>query len=105
MLKVISRSIAKRLREVDFFGRYGGEEFVVILPETSLEKAVAVLEKIRAEIANTAFNYKDEPLAITLSMGITEFRAGDTTESVFSRADRALYSAKASGRNRCQVAE
>ncbi len=105
VLKVISRSIAKRLREVDFFGRYGGEEFVVILPETSLEKAVAVLEKIRAAIANTAFNYKEEPLAITLSMGITEFRAGDTTESVFARADRALYSAKASGRNRCQVAE
>jgi diguanylate cyclase len=105
VLKVISRSIAKRLREVDFFGRYGGEEFVVILPETSLEKAVAVLEKIRAAIANTAFNYKDEPLAITLSMGITEFRAGDTTDSAFARADRALYSAKASGRNRCQVAE
>ena len=105
VLTVISRSIAKRLREVDFFGRYGGEEFVVILPETPLEKAVAVLEKIRAAIANTAFNYKDEPLAITLSMGITEFRAGDSTESVFARADRALYAAKASGRNRCQVAE
>lgn len=105
VLKVISRSIAKRLREVDFFGRYGGEEFVVIMPETSLDKAVAVLEKIRAAIANTAFNYKDEPLAITLSMGITEFKPGDTTESVFARADRALYKAKAAGRNRCQVAE
>ncbi|MGM8225079.1 GGDEF domain-containing protein [Cellvibrio sp. ARAG 10.3] len=105
VLKVISRSIAKRLREVDFFGRYGGEEFVVIMPETPLDKAVAVLEKIRAAIANTAFNYKEEPLAITLSMGITEFRPGDTTDSVFARADRALYSAKAGGRNRCVVAE
>lgn len=105
VLKVISRSIAKRLREVDFFGRYGGEEFVVIMPETPLEKAVTVLEKIRAAIANTAFNYKEEPLAITLSMGVTEFRPGDTTDSVFARADRALYSAKAGGRNRCVVAE
>ena len=105
VLKVISRSIAKRLREVDFFGRYGGEEFVVIMPETPLDKAVAVLEKIRAAIANTAFNYKEEPLAITLSMGVTEFRPGDTTDSVFARADRALYSAKAGGRNRCVVAE
>jgi diguanylate cyclase len=103
VLKVISRSIAKRLREVDFFGRYGGEEFVVILPETSLENAHALLEKIRAAIASTAFNYKDEPLAITLSVGITEFKRGDNIESAFARADKALYAAKANGRNRCQV--
>lgn len=103
VLKVISRSIAKRLRDVDFFGRYGGEEFVVILPETSLENAHALLEKIRAAIASTSFNYKEEPLAITLSVGITEFKEGDNIESAFARADKALYAAKANGRNRCQI--
>src|SRR5690606_34574310 len=66
VLKVISRSIAKRLRQVDFFGRYGGEEFVVIMPETNSEQACSVLEKIRIAIAETAFNYKGQPLPITL---------------------------------------
>lgn len=103
VLKVISRSIAKRLRQVDFFGRYGGEEFVVILPETNLENAHNLLEKIRAAIAGTSFNYKDEPLVITLSLGITEFRAGDTIETALTRADKALYAAKAQGRNRCEI--
>lgn len=105
VLKIISRSIAQRLREVDFFGRYGGEEFVVIMPETSAKQALGVLEKIRAAIAKTAFNYKDAPLTISLSMGITEFRPGDTVESAFARADKALYAAKAAGRNQCQVAD
>lgn len=103
VLKVISRSIAKRLRQVDFFGRYGGEEFVVILPETNLENAHNLLEKIRAAIAGTSFSYKDEPLVITLSLGITEFRAGDTIETALTRADKALYAAKAQGRNRCEI--
>jgi diguanylate cyclase len=103
VLKVISRSIAKRLREVDFFCRYGGEEFVVILPETTLEKATTLLEKIRIAIAGTAFNYKNDPLSITLSIGITQFRQGDSIESAFGRADKALYAAKAEGRNRSKA--
>jgi diguanylate cyclase len=103
VLKVISRSIAKRLRQVDFFGRYGGEEFVVIMPETNSEQACSVLEKIRIAIAETAFNYKGQPLPITLSMGITQFRDGDTIDSAFARADEALYSAKADGRNRVHL--
>lgn len=105
VLKVIGRSISKRLRTVDFFGRYGGEEFVAILPETNLQDAYDLLEKIRAAIANTAFNYKEQPLDITLSIGVAEFRAGDTIDAVFARADKALYSAKAAGRNRVLIAE
>ncbi len=105
VLKVIGRSIAKRLRTVDFFGRYGGEEFVAILPETDLHYAQELLEKIRAAIANTAFNYKEQPLDITLSIGVAEFLPGDTIEAVFARADQALYAAKAAGRNRVVIAE
>lgn len=103
VLKVISRSIAKRLREVDFFGRYGGEEFVVVMPETTDEQAFSVLDKIRIAIASTAFNYKNQPLEITLSMGVTQFRQGESIETTFSRADAALYVAKAEGRNRCKL--
>lgn len=99
VLKVIGRSIAKRLREVDFFCRYGGEEFIALMPETSQDEALPVLEKIRASIAGAAFNYKEEPLSITLSIGITEFKADDDLDSAFARADAALYQAKSGGRN------
>ncbi|MDO8344667.1 MAG: diguanylate cyclase [Cellvibrio sp.] len=103
VIKVIGRSIAKRLREVDFFCRYGGEEFVALMPETDSATALAVLEKVRDAIANAAFNYKDQPMAITLSVGLTEFRTNDSLESAFERADQALYTAKSDGRNRCQL--
>jgi len=103
VIKVIGRSVAKRLREVDFFCRYGGEEFVALMPETDSATALAVLEKVRDAIANAAFNYKDQPMAITLSVGLTEFRTNDSLESAFERADQALYTAKSDGRNRCQL--
>lgn len=99
VLKVIGRSIAKRLREVDFFCRYGGEEFVALMPETGIAEAMSVLDTIRAAIANAAFNYKERAIEITLSIGVTEFRAGDDLDTAFARADGALYVAKASGRN------
>lgn len=103
VIKVIGRSIAKRLREVDFFCRYGGEEFVALMPETDSATALSVLEKVRDAIANAAFNYKDQPMSITLSVGLTEFKTNDSLESAFERADQALYTAKSSGRNRCQL--
>lgn len=99
VLKVIGRSIAKRLREVDFFCRFGGEEFVALMPETSVADAMPLLDKIRTAIANAAFNYQEQPIAITLSIGATELKAGDSLESAFARADGALYAAKAGGRN------
>lgn len=104
VIKVIGRSIAKRLREVDFFCRYGGEEFVALMPETSGDVALGVLDKIRDAIANTEFNYREKPLAITISIGIYEFKPGDNLDLAFERADRALYTAKAGGRNACQLA-
>ncbi len=103
VIKVIGRSIAKRLREVDFFCRYGGEEFVALMPETDSATALAVLEKVRDAIAHAAFNYKDQPMSITLSVGLTEFKTDDSLESAFERADQALYTAKSNGRNRCQL--
>jgi diguanylate cyclase len=103
VIKVIGRSIAKRLREVDFFCRYGGEEFVALMPETDSATALAVLEKVRDAIANAAFNYKDQPMSITLSVGLTEFKTNDSLESAFERADQALYTAKSNGRNRSHL--
>ncbi|RYY73696.1 MAG: diguanylate cyclase [Gammaproteobacteria bacterium] len=99
VLRVIGRSVAKRLREVDFFCRFGGEEFVAIMPETSLTDALPVLDTIRSSIANASFNYKDQSISISLSIGVTEFKQGDTVETAFARADEALYAAKSNGRN------
>lgn len=104
VLKVIGKSIAKRLREVDFFCRFGGEEFVALLPDTELNDALQVLEKIRAAIANASFNYKDQPITITLSIGVTNLKEGDDLETAFARADEALYAAKQEGRNRVKSA-
>nr|WP_324257441.1 GGDEF domain-containing protein [Cellvibrio fontiphilus] len=105
VIKVIGRSIAKRLREADFFCRYGGEEFVALMPETDAGVAVQVLDKLREAIAKAAFNYKNQPLSISVSIGLTEFKPGDDLVSAFERADKALYLAKAKGRNRCELLE
>lgn len=104
VLKIIGGSIAKRLREVDFFCRYDGEKFVALLPETQLDGAKIVLEKIRAAIARAAFNYQDESISITLSIGATDFKKGDELESAFMRADDLLYAAKIDGMNRLRLA-
>ena len=103
VLKVISKAIRRRLRDVDFFGRYGGEEFVILMPETRGQEAWQVLDDVRAALADMAFQYRKEPLSVTVSIGVAEFTEGDTAERVFDRADQALYAAKAAGRNRCQL--
>ncbi|MDQ2076222.1 diguanylate cyclase [Marinimicrobium sp. ABcell2] len=100
VLKVLSQAIEKRLREVDFIGRFGGEEFIILMPETGAAEAHKALDAIRDAIASTSFHYRKEPLTVTLCMGVAEFQQGDTPEKVFGRADRALYEAKAAGRNR-----
>lgn len=105
VLQLISKVISTRLRSVDFIARYGGEEFVILLPETSETQAVKVLDKIRAAVAKTAFRFKDEPLQITISFGIAEFKEDTEIEDIFARADKALYQAKNQGRNCCVVSE
>jgi len=90
-------------RAEDFLARIGGEEFVLLLPMTPLEAARGVAEKLRVAVENAAFRHHGEPVAVTISCGLTEFRAGDTPTAVYERADRALYEAKAQGRNRCMA--
>ena len=105
VLKIVSSAVAKRLREVDFIARFGGEEFVILLPETSGENSLLMLNRIREGLAKAPFRYKDQKINITVSIGIAEFGENDTTETVFERADQALYKAKETGRNKCCVAD
>ncbi|GAB4258567.1 GGDEF domain-containing protein [Deferrisoma sp.] len=103
VLRAIAQIAGSQIREVDFFGRYGGEEFVVLLPETPLEAAVKVAEKIRRSVEAFRFHARGEPVPITVSCGVAQFRPGDTAASAFQRADEALYRAKEGGRNRVET--
>jgi diguanylate cyclase len=103
VLKIISKSLQRNLRDSDFIARFGGEEFVALMPETSAKEARIVAEKLRKKIESSPFNFKKEPVQITVSFGISEFAKGETIEEVFSRADKALYKAKDDGRNQVQL--
>lgn len=105
VIKVIAKAISSRLREVDFIARFGGEEFVVIMPETDTRQAFTVLDTIRVAVATMPFRFRDTPIGISISLGIAGFEENDSVESVFERADKALYKAKSGGRNQCMVAE
>jgi diguanylate cyclase len=103
VLKIIAKSLQKNLRSSDFIARFGGEEFVALMPETSTNEAKIVAEKMRRKIEESPFNFKKEPVQITVSFGISEFAKGETADEVFSRADKALYEAKDKGRNQVQL--
>lgn len=105
VLRIIARSIASRLRKTDFIARIGGEEFVVLMPETNADQAYGVIDKIREAIAKCPFHFKEKPVSITLSFGVTEFEGEDKPDAVFARSDKALYQAKQQGRNRVILAE
>ena len=90
----------KHLRPRDFIARFGGEEFVLLIPDTTLALGLQQLEKLRTVIAACPFHFKGEPVTITASIGLSDFRPGDRSDHVLKRADEALYQAKHNGRNR-----
>ncbi len=76
---------------------------MVLLPKTDLQAAGTVAEKLRRAVESRQFQYREHRVAVTVSCGVAELREGDTPETVFERADRALYRAKQAGRNRCEL--
>lgn len=104
VLKIIAGELNRRLRKTDFIARFGGEEFVLLIPATPLEGGLQLLETLRAAIEACPFHFKGEPVTITLSAGIAEFRNEEAAEVTFERADQALYRAKGAGRNRVEQA-
>ena len=101
LLRAVAEILNRHKRTEDFVARIGGEEFVLLLPMTTLEAGLIVANKLRITIEETAFRHKGQPERITISCGLTDFRPGDTPVAVYARADAALYKAKEQGRNRC----
>jgi diguanylate cyclase len=101
LLRGIADILGHHKRVEDFLARIGGEEFVLLLPMTASDAAKSVADKIRAAVERTEFRHHGQPVPVTISCGLTEFRKGDTPTVVYERADAALYEAKQQGRNRC----
>lgn len=91
---------AKLVRSNDYFSRYGGEEFVLILQATPIKTAMEVAERIRATVEAHNFTYENKKIPVTISIGVSTRVQGDTWETMYDRADKALYSSKQNGRNR-----
>jgi diguanylate cyclase (GGDEF)-like protein/PAS domain S-box-containing protein len=93
----------KQLRSVDILGRYGGEEFVVVMPETTADGALQAAERLRAKIEKMVIDTSEGKLSVTVSIGLTSLERGfdqsQTLDMLIKRADQALYAAKAAGRN------
>ncbi|MEY2632718.1 MAG: hypothetical protein RIR00_1372 [Pseudomonadota bacterium] len=105
VLRVFAERCKSILREVDLFSRFGGEEFVALLPMTNLQGGLLVAERLRREIAGMGIACGERYLSITISIGITEHDPNQgSLQYDLSRADKALYQAKTGGRNRVMVA-
>jgi len=96
----VSALISTLLRVEDIFGRYGGEEFAIVLPETNLKGAIELAERICRKVAATSLVYNNERLEVTISLGVAQLSSYESSyEALITHADSALYQAKAKGRN------
>ncbi len=96
----VSETLRSRLRDVDRAARWGGEEFILLLPETDAAGATALAEKLRESIAENVFEFQSTRHSITMTFGVAEHQAGESLEACIARADAALYTGKEEGRNK-----
>jgi diguanylate cyclase (GGDEF)-like protein len=101
ILREVAHILKSNLREIDIIGRYGGEEFTIVLAGTGRNGALQVAERIRENIASAVFKAYDEVVSTTVSIGVSVFPDdGANIDSLIEAADKALYKAKETGRNR-----
>ena len=100
VLSALGKILKRFTRDVDFVGRYGGEEFLIILPNTGLESAIEFAKKIKDIIANFKFMYKNERIDVKVSVGVSERKINKSLQDTIKAADKMLYRAKKEGRNR-----
>jgi diguanylate cyclase (GGDEF)-like protein len=105
ILTAVARILAQSIRSIDYAARYGGDEFIIILVETSSDLALKTAERIRARVESMRYTSHGSTILVTVSIGIVQCQSGDMTPTaVFARADSALYEAKHAGRNRAHCA-
>jgi diguanylate cyclase len=100
VLRTFAITVFANIRSADRFGRYGGEEFLLVLPDTSGDLAARILDRLRAIIADLDWSAFSPGMRVTISAGVATLRANETPDTFLARADSALYAAKARGRNR-----
>jgi diguanylate cyclase (GGDEF)-like protein len=100
VLRTFAITVFANIRTIDRFGRYGGEEFLLLLPDASEGSAAHMLDRLRAIIADLDWSAFSPGMRVTISAGVATLRPNDSPDTLLARADSALYAAKAQGRNR-----
>ncbi|MGJ8645429.1 MAG: GGDEF domain-containing protein [Marinomonas colpomeniae] len=103
VLRLVPKQIRMALLKEDMIYRYGGEEFVIVFQNTTAAQAFERCEAVRRAVEKTPFNMQGKPVSISVSIGIAELNSTEDSEALFSRADKQLYMAKESGRNRVMI--
>ena len=104
VLRTVATTIDKTMRNTEFCGRYGGEEFLIVLTHTDIKGALICAERVRTNIENALFPDLVPDFKVTVSIGLSEYHIREDVEKIISRADKALYRAKKRGRNRVESA-
>jgi diguanylate cyclase (GGDEF)-like protein len=99
VLSTFAITVFANIRNIDRFGRFGGEEFLLVLPDTHHESAIQVVERLRSIVAELDWSAFSPGMRVTVSAGIATLNPNETSDAILARADRALYAAKAQGRN------
>jgi len=105
VIRDISRRVKQCIRQIDTAARYGGDEFAVVLPNTSLSDALVVAERMVEAVAHSPTTWQKEQIPISISVGLGEYDADTSPEDITSRSDQALYTAKQAGKNTLRVFE
>jgi diguanylate cyclase (GGDEF)-like protein len=103
VLRGAADKMSRAVREYDHVGRYGGEEFLVVLPDCATDTAREIAERVRQQIAEAPLVTDPAPINITISIGVSQWRPGEEARDLLHRADEAMYRAKQKGRNRVEV--
>jgi len=100
VLRTFSITMFANIRAIDRFGRYGGEEFLLVLPDTDEDAAFRLLDRLRAIVADLDWSAFSPNMRVTISAGVATLRQNESSDNFLARADSALYASKARGRNR-----